>query len=62
MANNKPKRDESKTHCLYGHLLEGNNLYLLKSGQKRCKTCHKENRNKRDRKIRAQRRSAEGLF
>lgn len=60
--NNKPKRDESKSRCLNGHELSGDNLYLQKSGQKSCKTCRKEARNKRDRKIRAKKQSEEGLF
>lgn len=62
MTNNKPKRDEAKTHCLHGHELSGKNLYVLKSGQKTCKTCQKERRNRSQNKIRTKKRSEEGLF
>jgi hypothetical protein len=57
--NIKPKRDENKTHCIRGHLLKGENLYLLKSGQKRCRTCHKENRIRRSKN---KKKNEEGLF
>lgn len=30
----------AKTHCPQGHPLAGDNLLLLKSGRRRCRTCH----------------------
>lgn len=59
MSNHSPKRDENKTHCIRGHDLIGDNLYILKSGQKRCKTCHRENRVKRSKN---KKKNEEGLF
>jgi hypothetical protein len=30
-----------KTHCLNGHELSGDNLYVFKTGSRRCRTCHR---------------------
>lgn len=61
MTNHKPKRDEAKTHCLHGHPLSGENLYVVKTGQKTCKTCRRL-RNEKLRKKVLRNKNTEGLF
>lgn len=31
----------NKTHCIRGHILSGENLYIAKNGTRKCKTCIK---------------------
>lgn len=31
-----------KTHCLRGHPFSGDNLHILPSGHRRCRTCHRQ--------------------
>jgi hypothetical protein len=35
-----------KTHCKYGHLLSGKNLYIRKNGYRNCKECRREASNR----------------
>jgi hypothetical protein len=41
MAHNK-----DKTHCVEGHPLSGENLYLSRSGRRACRECRAERRAK----------------
>jgi hypothetical protein len=36
------KVNREKTHCVNGHLLEGENVYERLTGGRACKTCHRE--------------------
>lgn len=36
-----------KTHCVRGHLLDGDNLYVANSGMRVCRACAQERRSKR---------------
>lgn len=33
---------KSKTHCLHGHPLSGDNLYVWPDGRRQCRTCQRE--------------------
>lgn len=43
------ERRRNQTHCVYGHELAGDNLYVRKDGKRACKTC----KNQATRKARA---------
>lgn len=34
-----------KTHCIHGHALSGDNVYVKKSGKRQCRTCKRESTN-----------------
>lgn len=36
-----PAQNARKTHCNYGHPLEGDNLYIARGGRRRCRECMK---------------------
>jgi hypothetical protein len=37
-----------QTHCIHGHPLEGDNLYIAKDGRRRCATCRRNNAKRHD--------------
>jgi hypothetical protein len=46
LAFRKANPLKPRTHCKNGHLLEGYNIMILKSGEKRCRSCHNETTNR----------------
>jgi hypothetical protein len=46
--------NREKTHCVNGHLLEGENLYERLTGGRACKVCHRESNKLYARRKRAQ--------
>ena len=38
-TENRRRQSERKTHCVRGHGLEGENLYVDKRGRRSCRTC-----------------------
>ena len=48
------------THCALGHKLSGTNLYLRADGKRRCRECHKVQRNASEKRVR-ERNIAAGL-
>lgn len=50
-----PAINANKTHCVRGHELSGDNLYVRKASQKRnCKRCHRDMMRLRMRRIKAE--------
>lgn len=47
----------AKTHCPKGHPFSGDNLRIVKGGQRRCKACHNDYRRVWQRNMRAKRRA-----
>lgn len=41
-----------KTECPNGHPLTPDNLYAVKGGKRKCRTCHREQEQERRRKLR----------
>ena len=35
-------QNTNKTHCIRGHVLSGENLYVYKNGKRGCRTCQRE--------------------
>lgn len=36
-----PAKNRRKTHCMRGHALDGDNLFVARSGQRACRTCRR---------------------
>ena len=50
----KDRANATRTHCLRGHELTDQNVYVQRStGKRRCATCHRERQRAYDRKVRA---------
>jgi hypothetical protein len=41
-ALNRNDPNKAKTHCANGHPFNGENLYILPTGQRRCRACNRE--------------------
>ncbi len=39
-------RNHTATHCIHGHILLGDNLYLRKNGHRQCRECHRRRNRK----------------
>lgn len=40
-----------KTHCVHGHPFDGDNIYILPNGWRRCRTCWRESNRARRRRV-----------
>lgn len=42
LGNGKMAKQKRQTHCIHGHLLEENNLYIKPNGARQCKVCRRQ--------------------
>jgi hypothetical protein len=58
-GNSVSRRNAEKTHCLRGHPLSGDNLYVSPAGDRNCRTCQRAKHKRRNQALKEERRRAE---